>query len=158
MSTRVFGKSVAAVLTVVWIGSVGIAVVSIVPVALGNASARGELPFSRIILDAKQSPWGKAIGDIDGDGFADVLAGFAQGGVYWYAYQFGPTTSSVITAAMICKSPISITTVLWMLSQTAIKSFGTRTPEAQEEIPAQTVGKDMSSILRPALTILSSGM
>jgi len=62
------------------------AVVSIVPVTLGNASARGELPFSRIILDAKQSPWGKAIGDIDGDGFADVLAGFAQGGVYWYAY------------------------------------------------------------------------
>jgi type 1 glutamine amidotransferase len=86
MSTRVFTKIVDAVFTVILVGCLGIAVLSFAPEAVGNASAHGKLAFTQIILDAKQSPWGKAIGDIDGDGFVDVLAGFAHGGVYWYAY------------------------------------------------------------------------
>jgi FG-GAP-like repeat len=76
----------AAVLAFVLVGCLVIALVSFAPDAFGNGSAHGELSFSRIVLDAKQSPWGKAIGDMDGDGFPDVLAGFACGGVYWYAY------------------------------------------------------------------------
>jgi type 1 glutamine amidotransferase len=76
----------AAVLAFVLVGCLVIALVSFAPDAFGNGSAHGELSFSRIVLDAKQSPWGKAIGDMDGDGFPDVLAGFARGGVYWYAY------------------------------------------------------------------------
>jgi len=54
-------------------------------IVFANTSAE-QAPFSRIVVDPNQSPWGKAIGDIDGDGVLDVLAGFSRGGVYWYRY------------------------------------------------------------------------
>ncbi len=85
MSTGIFIQSVAVALTMALLGCGG-GVVFFAPDALGNVSARGKLPFTRITLDSNQSPWGKAIGDIDGDGFVDVLAGFDHSGVYWYAY------------------------------------------------------------------------
>ena len=47
------------------------------------------MPFRHIIIDSDNPtyPHCKAVGDIDGDGFADVLAASAYGqGLYWYAY------------------------------------------------------------------------
>ena len=86
MSTRVLTKSVVAALSMGLVGCVGVAMVFFAPDALGNASARGKLLFTHITVEGNQSPWGKAVGDIDGDGFVDVLAGFDHSGVYWYAY------------------------------------------------------------------------
>ncbi len=86
MNARIFSRILAAVLTAILVGYLNITVNSIVPNTLAETYGDGKIPFTHIILDPKQSPWGKAIGDIDGDGFVDALAGFAHGGVYWYAY------------------------------------------------------------------------
>ena len=86
MSIRVFIKRVTVALTMSLVGCASVGVLFFVPGVLGNASARGKLFFTHITVEGNQSPWGKTIGDIDGDGFVDVLAGFDHGGVYWYAY------------------------------------------------------------------------
>jgi len=56
-----------------------------------------EVPFEHVILDrdGPKDPWAKITGDIDGDGFADVVIGGRQGPLVWYAY---PTWSKAIIA------------------------------------------------------------
>ncbi|MCI0393215.1 MAG: VCBS repeat-containing protein [Acidobacteria bacterium] len=52
-------------------------------------SAQRQVPFRHIIIDRHhpKRPNCKTVGDIDGDGFTDVLAAsWAGEGVYWYAY------------------------------------------------------------------------
>ena len=41
-------------------------------------------PFSKVVVEAGVTPWGKALGDIDGDGLIDAVAGFDNENVYWY--------------------------------------------------------------------------
>ena len=56
-----------------------------------------EIPFEHVIIDSEgpKDPWAKITGDIDGDGFADVIIGGRQGPLVWYAY---PTWSKTIIA------------------------------------------------------------
>ena len=44
--------------------------------------------FRRTLVDSASlnRPYGKALGDIDGDGFPDALLGLYQGSIYWYRY------------------------------------------------------------------------
>lgn len=62
-------------------------------VALGGCAAGagpgGGLPFTHVLVDAEnpRDPHAKTIGDIDGDGFADLLAASSAGeGLYWYRH------------------------------------------------------------------------
>jgi len=56
-----------------------------------------EVPFEHVIIDSEgpKDPWAKITGDIDGDGFADVVIGGRQGPLVWYEY---PTWSKTIIA------------------------------------------------------------
>jgi Trehalose utilisation/FG-GAP-like repeat/FG-GAP repeat len=85
MATQIPAKVGAALSTLILLGHFGTAASNVFSVVT-DAVASGKVSFTHIVLDRKQSPWGKAIGDVDGDGFVDVLAGFARGNVYWYAY------------------------------------------------------------------------
>ncbi|MBI1936260.1 VCBS repeat-containing protein [Candidatus Woesearchaeota archaeon] len=49
----------------------------------------GDIPFASVTIDANNpvDPHNKAVGDINGDGFVDVLAaGSSSSGLYWYEY------------------------------------------------------------------------
>ena len=52
-------------------------------------SAGAAVPFTKVVVDASnpRDPHTKAAGDIDGDGFPDLLAGSSVGdGLFWYRY------------------------------------------------------------------------
>ncbi|KPK44127.1 MAG: hypothetical protein AMJ65_03860 [Phycisphaerae bacterium SG8_4] len=47
-----------------------------------------DVPFDHVIVDREgpKDPWAKILGDIDGDGFADIVIGGRGGPLVWYAY------------------------------------------------------------------------
>jgi hypothetical protein len=59
--------------------------------------AFAEVPFKHVIIDNKgpKDPWAKIVGDIDGDGFADVIIGGRRGPLVWYKY---PAWSKAVIA------------------------------------------------------------
>jgi hypothetical protein len=59
--------------------------------------AFAEVPFKHVVIDNKgpKDPWAKIVGDIDGDGFADVIIGGRRGPLVWYKY---PAWSKAVIA------------------------------------------------------------
>jgi hypothetical protein len=56
-----------------------------------------KVPFDHVIIDntGPKGPWAKIAGDVDGDGFPDVVIGGRQGPLVWYAY---PAWSKAVIA------------------------------------------------------------
>jgi len=64
---------------------------------LTSFSARiwGDVPFDHVTVDREgpKDPWAKILGDIDGDGFDDIVIGGRRGPLVWYSY---PTWSKAL--------------------------------------------------------------
>ncbi len=50
--------------------------------------AQAEIPFEHVVIDKNgpKDPWAKIVGDINGDGFADIIIGGRGGPMVWYSY------------------------------------------------------------------------
>ncbi|QGY45956.1 T9SS type A sorting domain-containing protein [Maribellus comscasis] len=53
-----------------------------------NSIVIGQVPFEHVIIDENgpTNPWGKAVGDLNKDGFPDLLTGGRMGNLVWYRY------------------------------------------------------------------------
>lgn len=62
-----------------------------------SALVFAEVPFKHVIIDNEgpKDPWAKITGDIDGDGFTDIVIGGRAGPLVWYAY---PTWTKAVIA------------------------------------------------------------
>ncbi|MCG6188838.1 T9SS type A sorting domain-containing protein [Maribellus maritimus] len=53
-----------------------------------NSIVIGQVPFEHVIIDENgpTNPWGKAVGDLNKDGYPDLIAGGRYGNLVWYQY------------------------------------------------------------------------
>ena len=51
-------------------------------------AASAQIPFTRLVIDpsSPSNTWAKQMADLDRDGYGDMIAGGANGGVVWYRY------------------------------------------------------------------------
>ncbi len=60
-----------------------------------SSRVRADVPFDHVVVDREgpKDPWAKMLGDIDGDGFTDIVIGGRRGPLVWYSY---PTWSKAL--------------------------------------------------------------
>lgn len=64
----------------------GKVVLAMVCLWLSFPAVSGEIPFKHIVIDSAEYPHARALGDINGDGMLDLVAGKSREWLAWYAY------------------------------------------------------------------------